>query len=150
MLDLRPMPFFDLIFRWVESSDFGQKSDDLGHRILKLDFIPSYFAKSDCISRPIPFSDRKIKIRSSESDRILISLRLIPRRAGSISWLYGAKTNLKAKKNLCLQPPPKKSRITNGHTSHTWYATQTIPTNEIICVTQKEARTVLALRTSKY
>ena len=35
--DLRPMPFFDLIIRWVESSDFGPKSDDLGHRILKSD-----------------------------------------------------------------------------------------------------------------
>ena len=61
MLDLRPMPFFDLIFRWVESSDFGQKSDDLGHRILKLDFIPSDFAKSDCISRPIFFQIEKLK-----------------------------------------------------------------------------------------
>ena len=37
------MPFFDLIIRWVESSDFGPKSDDLGHRILKSDFIPSDF-----------------------------------------------------------------------------------------------------------
>ena len=36
----RPMPFFDLIIRWVESSDFGPKSDDLGHRILKSVFIP--------------------------------------------------------------------------------------------------------------
>ena len=29
------MPFFDLIIRWVESLDFGPKSDELGHRILK-------------------------------------------------------------------------------------------------------------------
>ena len=71
------MPFFDLIIRWVESSDFGPKSDDLGHRILKTDFIPSDFATSLCISRPIIFSDRKIKIRSSESDRVRNSLRAI-------------------------------------------------------------------------
>ena len=67
------MPFFDLIVRWVESSDFGPKSDDLGHRILKSDFSPSDFAKSDFISRPIFFSDRKIKIRSPESDRMIIN-----------------------------------------------------------------------------
>ena len=66
----KPMPFFDLIIRWVESWDFGPKSDDLGHRILKSYFIPSDFAKTDCISRPILFSDRKIEFRSSESDRI--------------------------------------------------------------------------------
>ena len=68
------MPFFVLIIRWVESSDFGLKADDLGHRILKSDFIPLDFAKSDCISRPILFSDRKIEIRSSESDRIINGL----------------------------------------------------------------------------
>ena len=61
---------------WVESSDFGPKSDDLGHRILKSDLIPSDLAKSDCISRPILFSDRK-KSRSSESDRIVNGLRRI-------------------------------------------------------------------------
>ena len=33
-------------------------------------------------------------------------VKLIPRRAGSISSLYGAKTNLQAK-NLCLQPKKK-------------------------------------------
>ena len=70
------MPFFVLIIRWVESSDFGLKSDDLGHRILKSDLIPSDLAKSDCISRPILFSDRK-KSRSSESDRIVNGLRRI-------------------------------------------------------------------------
>ena len=37
-------------------------------------FIPSDFAKSDCINKPIFFSDRKIKIRSSESDRIINGL----------------------------------------------------------------------------
>ena len=57
------MPFFDLGIRWVESSDFGPKSDDLGHRILKSDFIPSDFVKSVCIRRPIFFSDGKIIIR---------------------------------------------------------------------------------------
>ena len=51
------MPFFDLIILWVEWYDFGPKSDDVGHRILKSDFIPSGFAKLDCISRPIHFSD---------------------------------------------------------------------------------------------
>ena len=65
------MPFIDLRIRLVESSDFGPKSDDLAHRILKSDLIPSDFTKSDCSSRPIPFSDRKIKIRSLESDRII-------------------------------------------------------------------------------
>ena len=65
------MPFFDLGIRWVESSDFGPKSADLGHRILQSDFIPSDFAKSDLISRPIFFSDQKTKIRSSESDRMI-------------------------------------------------------------------------------
>ena len=74
LLDQRPKPLFDLIIRWVESSDFGPKSDDLGHRILKSDFITSDFAKSDCISRPISFSDGKIKIRSSESDRMINGL----------------------------------------------------------------------------
>ena len=75
------MPFFDLRIRWAESSDFGPKSDDLGHRILESDFIPSDFAKSDCISRPILFSHRKIKMRSSESDRIINGLRVeCPRR----------------------------------------------------------------------
>ena len=69
------MPFFDLIIRWVASSDFRTKTDDLGHRILKSDFIPSDFAKSDCISKPILFSDRKIQIRSSESDRTINGLR---------------------------------------------------------------------------
>ena len=47
---IKPMLFFDLIIRWVESSDFRPKPDDLGHRILKSDFIPSDFAKSDCIT----------------------------------------------------------------------------------------------------
>ena len=71
------MPFFDLISRWVESSNSGPRCDDLSHLILESDFIPSDFAKSDCISRPIFFSDRTIKIRSSESDRIINGLRLI-------------------------------------------------------------------------
>ena len=52
------MPFFDLIIRWVEWSDFGPKSDDLGDRILKSDFIPSDFAKSDYISRLILFRSK--------------------------------------------------------------------------------------------
>ena len=37
-------------------------------------------------------------------------VRLIPTRTGSISSLYGAKTNLKAK-NIWLQPEKRKSRI---------------------------------------
>ena len=40
-------------------------------------------------------------------------VKVIPRRAGSISSLYGAKPNLKAKKTL-LATSKKKSRITNG------------------------------------
>ena len=43
------MLLFDLIIQWVESSNFGPKSDELGHRIPKTDFIPSEFAKSDGI-----------------------------------------------------------------------------------------------------
>ena len=70
------MPFFDLIIRWVELSDFGPKSDDLGQRIHKSDVIPSDFGKLDCVSRPTFFSVRKIKIRSLESDRIINGLRM--------------------------------------------------------------------------
>ena len=70
------MLFFDLIIRWVESSDFGPKSDDLAHWILTSDFISSDFAKSDCISRPIIFSGRNITIRSSESVRIINGLSM--------------------------------------------------------------------------
>ena len=40
----------------------GSKSDDLGHQILKSDFVPSDFALSGCMGRPILFSDRKMKI----------------------------------------------------------------------------------------
>ena len=58
---LLPMPFFDSRIRWAESSGFGPKSDDLGYRILKSDFVPSAFAISGCIRRPIISSDRKMK-----------------------------------------------------------------------------------------
>ena len=44
-------------------------------------------------------------------------LRLIPRRAGSISTLYGAKTNLKAKKKLCKL---KKNVPPNKRPKHCW------------------------------
>ena len=71
------MSFFDSIIRWVESSDFRPKSDDLGHQILESDLVPSDFVKSDCIGRPIHFSDRKMKIRSSEPDRIINGLGII-------------------------------------------------------------------------
>ena len=71
------MPFFDLIIRWVESSDFGPKSDDLGHRILKSDFIPSDFAKIRLHKHSHPFCRWKIKITSSESDRIINGLNRI-------------------------------------------------------------------------
>ena len=63
-----------MIIRSVESSDFGSQSDDVGHRILKSDFVPSDFAKSVCIRRPTFFSDQKIKTRSSDSDRIINGL----------------------------------------------------------------------------
>ena len=49
------MQFFNMMIRWVEPSDFRPKSDDLGHRIIKSDFIPSDFAKSDCIKQAHPF-----------------------------------------------------------------------------------------------
>ena len=42
-------------------------------------------------------------------------VKVIPRRAGSISSLYGAKSNLKAKKNSVCNLE-KKKRITNGPT----------------------------------
>ena len=90
------MPFFDLIIRWVELSDFGPKSTGLGYRIIESDFIRSDFAKSDCISRPILFLDRKIVIRSSESDRIINGLTIICRLLRSLSpsgftpWLQSA------------------------------------------------------------
>ena len=42
---IKTVVIFDSIMRWVESSDFGPKSDDLGHRIVKSDFTPSGFAK---------------------------------------------------------------------------------------------------------
>ena len=41
-------------------------------------------------------------------------VRLIPRRAGSISSLYGAKTNSKAKKKSGGNLKKQKSRIKNG------------------------------------
>ena len=47
---------FDRI-RWAESSDFVLFSDDLGHRILLSDTIPSEF---EFMRKPIQFSDRKI------------------------------------------------------------------------------------------
>ena len=49
------------------------------------------FAKSDCVSRPISFSDRKIKIRSSESDRIINGL--------GHSW--GGRVRCHEQQNLC-------------------------------------------------
>ena len=73
---LKTFAIFDLIIRWVESSDCGSKYDDLGHRILKSSFVPSGFAKSDYIRRPILFSDRKTSIRSSESNRIINGLTI--------------------------------------------------------------------------
>ena len=69
------MPFFDLRIQWVESSDFGPKSDDLGHRILKYDFLSRRICKIGLHKQAHPFSDRKIKIRSSESDRIINDLK---------------------------------------------------------------------------
>ena len=70
------MPFFDLRIRWAESSDFGPKSDNLGHRILKSDFLHRILQnRTDCVSRPIFFSDRKMKTRSPESDRIINGAR---------------------------------------------------------------------------
>ena len=68
------MSFFDLIIRWVGSSDFWPTSDDLGHWILESDYILSDFAKSDCITRPILFSHRFFFFRRSESDLIVTSL----------------------------------------------------------------------------
>ena len=51
----------DSTIRSVESSNFGPKCGDLGHRILKSVLIPSDFAKSDCKNRSIFFSDRQKK-----------------------------------------------------------------------------------------
>ena len=68
------MPAFDLRIRWAESSDFGPKSDDFGHRIIKSDFIRSDFAKSDCIRPILMQSDRWIEkggFRSETKSSIL-------------------------------------------------------------------------------
>ena len=62
------------------------KSDDLDYRILKIRFYPVGFSKSR-LHKPILFSDGKIKIRSSESDRIIISLRPTTMRF-FCWWLY--------------------------------------------------------------
>ena len=66
--------------RWTESPDFGPKSD---LSILKSDFIPSDFAISDCVRRPIHSSDRKVKIRSSKPDRVRMSLILTSQCGGT-------------------------------------------------------------------
>ena len=68
------MPAFDLRIRWAESSEFGPKSDDIGHRIIKSDFIRSDFAKSDCIRPILMQSDRWIEkggFRSETKSSIL-------------------------------------------------------------------------------
>ena len=53
------MTFFDLRIRWAGSSDFGQKSDDLGRRILNSDFVTSDSAISDSIRKPDAFLKSK-------------------------------------------------------------------------------------------
>ena len=63
---------FGLRIRWTVSPDFGTKSD-LGHRILRSEVIPSGFAISDYIRRPIYSLHRKVEIWSLESDRVKIS-----------------------------------------------------------------------------
>ena len=68
IVDKKDRCHFGLRIRWIESSNSGPKSD-LGHRILKSDFIPSDFAISDCIRRRIHSSDRKVK--SQARNRIL-------------------------------------------------------------------------------
>ena len=87
LLDERPMPFFDLRIRWAESSDFGPKSVGFCRILdqnlttwaigfLKSDFCPVGFLQSRTASAgPSFFSDRKIKIRRSESDRVRTSVR---------------------------------------------------------------------------
>ena len=68
---------FDWRIRWAGWLDFDPKSD-LGHQILKADFIPSDFAISNSIRRPIYLvSERNVKIYSSESDRVRIILILM-------------------------------------------------------------------------
>ena len=55
--------------------------------------MPSDFAKSDCISRPILFLDKKITITSSEPDRIINGLRPASSAVGSDgSFLFAAYT----------------------------------------------------------
>ena len=128
------MPFFDLIIRWVESSDFGPKSDDLGHRILRSDFVPSDLAQSDCISRPMFLSDRKIKIRSSKSDRILNGLRVLAKIRFSKKYLPSAKKSklpshqvfgvFALEVNKILQATPPKLRREMGTCATTIYVQQ--------------------------
>ena len=78
LLDSTQMPLFYLRIRWGESSDFGQKSDDLGHRILKSDFVPSEFVISYCIRRPTIFADQKQNLNLG-----IGSIRLTPATLGT-------------------------------------------------------------------
>ena len=52
-----------LIIRCAESSDLGPKSDGLGHRILKSNFVPSDFYTIGLRKKSVFFSsDRKMRI----------------------------------------------------------------------------------------
>ena len=72
------MPFFDLIMRWVESSDFGPKSDEIlatraigfSNQILSRRILQKIGPHKQA---HLFFSTKK-KIRSSESDRIIKGL----------------------------------------------------------------------------
>ena len=98
------MSFSVLIIRWAEWSNFGPKSDGLDHRILKSDFVPSDFELSDCVTRPILFSGRKVKIWSSDSDCIRIGLtnktsRFVTFEHGKVMTRYDDSSNFISKEN---------------------------------------------------
>ena len=58
----------------------------LGHRILRSDFFPHDFATSDYIRRTIHLLHRKVKIWSSESDRVRVNLILMSQCGGTGFW----------------------------------------------------------------
>ena len=80
------MPFFDLIIRWVESSDFGSsdfgpKSDDLGYGILKSDFFRVGFCKIGLHKQAHLFfrsknKSQKLGIRSRIINGLIVVLTL--------------------------------------------------------------------------
>ena len=79
------MPFFDLIIQRAESSDFGPKSDDLGHRILKSDFILSDFCKTRLHKQAHPF----FRLKNINEKLGIRSHNVRPHAAEKVPFRYG-------------------------------------------------------------